>query len=455
MVEMEKNDNIPRLFGTSGIRGKVGTEITTQLALELGRAVATYLGGQGTVVVGYDTRTSNKMLESAICAGILECGCDILQLGMVPTPLVGYAASRLNASAGVMITASHNPSPDNGVKLWNPDGMAYSYDQEREIERIVHEKDFLQKDWDQIGHIYHVDDIETDYIQELLEQVDIKPGLKVVVDCGSGAGSYLSPLVLRKAGCKVLTLNSQPDGFFPGRKPEPNEANLQELMKTVQVTGADLGIAHDGDADRMVAVDENGQMAGFDKLLALVSRSIGGKVITTVDASLCLDECLAEVGGEVVRTKVGDVHVAQCIVEHAASFGGEPSGTWLHPEFCMCPDGILSALRVVELVSQGEPLSKMLDSITEYPTLREKLPCPNQDKERIMESVSSHLEGHFKGVVHVNTIDGVRISFEDGSWVLVRPSGTEPYVRITLEGKTEKRAQDICRISTEFIENIL
>lgn len=455
MKNKELIKDIPRLFGTSGIRGKVGTDITTQLALEVGRAVATYLGGKGQVVVGYDTRTSNKMLENAVCAGLLECGCDIFQLGMVPTPLVGYAASRLNASAGIMITASHNPSPDNGIKLWNRDGMAYSYDQEMEIERIVHEKDYLQKPWDEIGHILPVDDIVPQYLQELLEQVDIQPGLKVVVDCGSGAGSYLSPLALRKAGCEVLTLNSQPDGFFPGRKPEPNEANLQELMKTVQVTGADLGIAHDGDADRMIAVDETGQMAGFDKLLALVSKHIGGKVITTVDASLCLDDCLSEVGGSVVRTKVGDVHVAQCIVEHGASFGGEPSGTWLHPDFCMCPDGILSALRVVELVSQQGPLSKLLASIPEYPTMREKLACPNEDKERIMESVSSQLEGHFEGVVEVNTIDGVRISFEDGSWVLVRPSGTEPYVRITLEGKTEERAREICLISTQFIEKNL
>lgn len=448
-------NSIPRLFGTSGIRGKIGEKITTQLALDVGKAVATYLNGKGTVVVGYDPRTSNKMLENALCAGLMECGCKVLYLGMVPTPVVGFAASRLKADAGVMITASHNPSPDNGIKLWNPDGMAYSTKQELEIERIVHEKDYLTKNWDELGTKKEVKYIVSQYVQELLDLVEIKPGLKVVVDCGSGAASYLSPLILRKAGCEVLSLNSQPDGFFPGRKPEPNQDNLRDLMKTVQLVGADLGIAHDGDADRMVAVDDNGNMADFDKLLALVSSRIGGTVITTVDAAMCMDECLESVGGSVIRTKVGDVHVAQEIVEQNASFGGEPSGTWLHPEFCMCPDGILSALKVVELVSQQGPLSELLAAIPEYSTVREKLPCSNENKIRVMESVESSLEACFDEVVDVNNIDGVRISFEDGSWVLVRPSGTEPYVRITLEGRTSVRAQEILRISADFIEEAM
>jgi phosphoglucosamine mutase len=168
-----------------------------------------------------------------------------------------------------------------------------------------------------------------------------------------------------------------------------------------------------------------------------------------------MDECLEQVGGSVIRTKVGDVHVAQEIVKEGASFGGEPSGTWLHPDFCMCPDGILSALRVVEMVSQQGTLSELLASIPEYPTLREKLPCPDINKISVMEIVESELESCFNGTIHVNNIDGVRISFEDGSWVLVRPSGTEPYIRITLEGRTKSRAEEIRKISTDFILEIM
>ena len=453
IIKQTKPEESPRLFGTSGIRGKIGKKINSHLALKVGKAVSTYLNGEGIVVVGYDPRTSNNMLENALCAGIMEGGCDVLCLGMVPTPVVGFAAFRLNAAAGVMITASHNPSPDNGIKLWNSDGMAYSTEQEIEIEHIIHTKDYLNKNWDKLGEKKEVNDINSAYINELLGLVNIKKSLKVVVDCGSGAASHLSPLILRKAGCEVLSLNCQPDGFFPGRKPEPNNENLKDLMKTVQITGADLGIAHDGDADRMVAVDDNGKMADFDKLLALVSCRAGGTIITTVDASLCIDECLKKVGGNVIRTKVGDVHVAQEIVKKSASFGGEPSGTWIHPEFCMCPDGILSALKVIELVSQKGPLSKLLASIPDYPTMREKLSCSNEKKITVMKIVEASLEGCFDDVENVNNIDGIRISFKDGSWVLVRPSGTEPYIRITLEGRTKTRASEILRISTEFIEN--
>ena len=446
---------IPKLFGTSGIRGKIGEEITPELALDVGKAISTYLGKGHDVVIGYDTRTSNLMMERAISAGILQGGCNVLSLGMVPTPLVGYAAMKLGADAGVMITASHNPSPDNGIKLWNPDGMAYLQEQERIIERIIHEKDFCNASWQDIGKIKDISSVINDYIEDILNLMNIKPGLNVVVDCANGAASYLSPLILRKAGCHVVSLNAQPDGFFPGRKPEPSEANLQELMKVVKATGADLGIAHDGDADRMIAVDDTGRMADFDKLLALVSAEIGGCVVTTVDASACIDRVMEKVNGKVERTKVGDVHVAEMIHDINATFGGEPSGTWLHPQFCMCPDGILSALRVIELVQNKGPLSKLLNDIPSYPTIRDKIDCREDQKDPIMQKAETDLALIFDDVVDVNLKDGVRISFKDGSWVLVRPSGTESFVRITLEGKTEDKAIIIHEASAKFIRSLL
>ncbi|MBE2899848.1 phosphoglucosamine mutase [Methanothermobacter thermautotrophicus] len=446
-------DKKPRLFGTSGIRGRFGEKVTLELAVDTGRALATHLGGEGEVVVGYDTRTSSQLLENAVTAGIIECGCDVTRLGMVPTPLVGYAASRLGADAGVMITASHNPAPYNGIKLWNPDGMAYSPSQERIIEAIIHSRDFKRKGWDELGSISSID-IRDEYVREVLETVEIKKPLKVVIDSGCGAASHLSPLIFRKAGCRVITLNSQPDGFFPGRDPEPVPENLSELMDAVRSTGADLGIAHDGDADRMVAIDDKGRFASFDKLLALMAREIGGKIITTVDASLCVDECLGDCG-EVIRTRVGDVHVASAIAEEGARFGGEPSGTWLHPDFCMCPDGILSALRVAELVASRGPLSELLEEVPSYPNMRDKVPCPDGKKESVMERVAAGLSDQFRETSDVNTIDGVRISMDDGSWVLVRPSGTEPYIRITLEGKTEEKARYIHERTRSYLENLI
>jgi len=448
-----KINSIPRLFGTSGIRGKIGTTITADLALMLGHAISTLLGAGSNVVVGYDSRISNQMLEKALTAGILEGGCHVFSLGMAPTPLVGYATMKL-ADAGVMITASHNPPQDNGLKVWNSNGMAFQSHQERELERIIHDKTFSSVSWENIGKIKDIKNISSQYIEDLLGFVPLKPGLKVVVDCANGAASYLSPLILRKAGCEVITLNCQPDGFFPGRMPEPSAANLQELMKMVKATGADVGIAHDGDADRMVAVDDEGNMADFDKLLSLIAADIGGCVVTTVDASSTIDLCL-ENEGEVIRTKVGDVHVAEAIEKHRASFGGEPSGTWIHPDFCMCPDGILSALRVVSLVQKKGPLSQLLREMPSFPTLREKINCNESQKDKIMEKVEEEFPQLFAVVVEANLIDGVRISMEDGGWILIRPSGTEPYIRITLGGRTTAEAEDLMEKSKQFMGGIL
>ena len=442
-----------KLFGTSGIRGKVKSEVTAELALNVGKSLASYLNNQGTVVLGYDTRTTNVMLDQAICAGLLESGVDVIKIGMVPTPLVGYATEKLNADAGIMLTASHNPSEYNGIKLWNKNGMAYTSSQESEIEDIYNNKTYKSVNWDKVGSLSFNDEIKSKYIDDLVDLVDIKPGLKVVIDCASGAGSEISPLVFRKAGCQVTTLNSQVDGFFPGRNPEPNADNLQTLMKTVVSIGADLGIAHDGDADRMITVDEKGNISPFDSLLALISKKFGGTVVTTVDAGLCMDESLKEVGGKVLRTKVGDVNVAEVIIEENATFGGEPSGTWLHPDFCMCPDGILSGLRMAEIVSSEGKLSKLLEEIPTYPNIREKITCSKEAKFKVMENMEELLNSEFDDIKEVNSIDGVRLTFNDDSWVLVRPSGTEDYVRITLESKNQERAESIRDICVELIKN--
>ena len=441
-----------KLFGTSGIRGKIGSEVTCELALNVGKSLAYSLNNQGTVVLGHDTRTTNEMLDQAICAGLLESGVNVVKIGMVPTPLVGYATLKLGADAGIMLTASHNPSQYNGIKLWNNNGMAYTQAQERKIEEIYADKLYTSVSWDKIGSLSFNDQIKGQYIDDLVSMVNIKKGLKVVIDCASGAGSEISPLVFRKAGCEVTTLNSQVDGFFPGRNPEPNAENLQNLMKTVVAVGADLGIAHDGDADRMITVDEKGNISPFDSLLALMSKEFEGDIVTTVDAGLCMDE---SVKGEVIRTPVGDVNVAEEIININASFGGEPSGTWLHPDFCMCPDGILSGLRMAEVVSREGKLSELLNNIPSYPNIREKITCSKEAKVKVMENMKELLTSEFDDISEVNSIDGLRLTFSDDSWLLVRPSGTEDYIRITLESRKLNRAKSIKETALKIIKENL
>lgn len=450
--------DIPRLFGTSGIRGKYQEEITPELALNVARALAKYIGGKGKkVVIGTDTRTTAKIFENIMSAGLLECGCDVLHLGMVPTPTVGYATLKKGADAGIMITASHNPSQYNGIKLWNNDGLAYKQEQEREIEKIVYEEDFDKVGWDELGREYDISSFKDEYVNDIIKISEIDPSkpLKVVVDCASGAGSQLSPEALRRAGMQVITMNAQPDGFFPGRMPEPNSANLQELMKAVKVLNADVGLAHDGDADRMIAIDENGNISDFDKLLTIMAMEFGGCVVTTVDASACLDTAMEKIGGSVLRTPVGDVHVAESINENNATFGGEPSGTWLHPDFCMCPDGLLSGLRIVRAIQVHGKLSKQLDAIENYPTIREKVTCSNDKKEEVMKIVEEEFVNEFDDIKEVLTIDGVRLSFKDNSWVLIRPSGTEAYIRITAEAKNQEDLNKINEISKNFLEKLI
>jgi len=448
-----------KLFGTSGVRGVVSEEVTPELALDLGLALATHLGGDGSVVLGKDPRTSSDMLESCLISGLLSGGCDIKRLGIVPTPAVSFAVRRLNAKAGIMITASHNPPEYNGIKFWGSDGVAYTPEQEGEIERIYFGKRMKPATWDKIGKVGAVDVLPS-YIDELAGAVKLKRGYKVVVDCGNGAGSLVTPYLLRKLGCEVVTLNSQLDGFFPGRGLEPSPENLGELCSVVKSLGVDIGLAHDGDADRIAAVDEKGRVAEPDKLLALISahqvRKKGDIVVTTVDASGTVDECVGAKKSKVVRTKVGDVSVAAEIRKRGAIFGGEPCGAWIFPEVHLVPDGPLAAAKILELLElTGRRLSELLDELPEHPTVRKKIACPNEKKAATMKKFESGLRREFKGISDVLTIDGIRFSFRDGSWVLVRPSGTEPYIRITAGGKKEENVEKVAGKAAKILKSLL
>ncbi|NJD75881.1 MAG: phosphoglucosamine mutase [Candidatus Methanoperedens sp.] len=407
------------LFGSSGIRGLANKEITPELALKVGYAVGSMYGS---VVIGKDPRTSAEMIEHAMIAGLLSAGCNVARAGMIPTPTLAFAAK--NFGCGVMITASHNPSEYVGIKLWSKSGMAFDTGQQDEIESILEKSAWKVAQWNNIGKV----DIEPGAIKEHSEAILDKVGkasLKVVVDCGCGAASVITPYLLREMGCRVFTLNSQPDGHFPGRYPEPVEENLSLLKSTVAATNADLGIAHDGDADRMMAVDNKGRFVSGDKMLAFFAvREARNAIAVPVDTSRIIDDLLARI--KISRTKVGDVYVAEELNKIHGEFGGEPSGAWIFPGMSLCPDGIYAAARLVEIVEKEGDFSRLLDSIPQYPVKRGAFPC--SDKKKAMAEVAER----FAELGNINTLDGIRADMEDG-WVLVRPSGTEPKIRITVE----------------------
>ena len=411
------------LFGSSGIRGLANSEITPELALKVGLAVGSL---HDSAVIGRDPRTSGEMIEHAIISGLLSAGCNVSRTGMVTTPTLAFAAR--NYDCGVMITASHNPPEYGGIKLWNKDGMAFDTPQQDEIESIIEKRNWKTAKWDNIGKVDEISSVE-EHATMILGKVG-KASLKVIVDCGCGAASTITPYVLRRMGCSVITLNSQPDGFFPARNPEPIEKNLEMLKKATIAFGADLGLAHDGDADRMMAIDGRGRFIDGDRLLAFFGKWETRKsIVVPVDTSIMVDDVLQ--GRKVYRTRVGDVYVAEELKKRNAEFGGEPSGSWIFPEISLCPDGIYAAARLVEIVQNEGKLADLIDELPSYPMLRGAIPCRNEQKESAMRNISMELQK----LGSVSDIDGIRVETDNG-WILVRPSGTEPKIRITAEARS-------------------
>jgi phosphoglucosamine mutase len=432
------------MFGTSGIRGPVGDEVTADLALAVGRALGI---DTDRVVVGRDPRESGRLLTDALTAGLRESGTDVLDLGLAATPTVGRAVAWEDADAGVSITASHNPPQDNGIKLWQPTGQAFDAELRDRISERVREDAAALVGWDQLGDRTAVDATER-HRDTLVESVELDRSLSVVVDVGNGAGGVTAD-ALDALGCDVETLNAQPDGSFPGRPSEPTAENCQSLATLVGDSDADLGIAHDGDADRMRAVTADGDFLSGDVLLALFGRdaaSAGERVAVPVDTSLAVADYLAEAGIETTRTPVGDVYVAAAASEPDVAFGGEPSGAWIWPDETLCPDGLLAACKIVALAAE-RPLAERAADIETYPIRRTSVEI--DDKAAVMDRVRDTVSERYDDV---STLDGVRVDRGDG-WVLLRASGTQPLVRITAEARDPDRAEELFGEARELLES--
>ncbi len=413
-----------QLFGTSGIR-RLADKNLFQLALEVGLAVGKVYDS---VVVSSDTRTSNEAMKHALISGLLAAGSRCCDAGVIPTPTLAFATREFDA--GAMITASHNPPEYNGIKLLNPDGSAFSPNQQKQIEEMVSDGSLTAARWDKIKSSSVYSGAVARHIEQILRDFPGRLELKVVLDCGCGAASVITPYLLRKLGCEVVTLNCYPSGFFP-HAIEPTEANLSDLIRATREFSADLGIAHDGDGDRMMAVDDKGRFIPGDKLLALFAQETGAKgIVTTIDASMTIDE----MGFSVTRTRVGDTCVSEEL-KKGGDFGGEPSGSWVFPNISLCPDGVYSAARLVAIASR-QKLSQLVDSIPRYPLLR-----GNISSEGV---VMSNLERQLVAMepLSVSNIDGIKLNFTDG-WLLIRASGTEPKIRVTAEAKSEARVHQL------------
>ncbi|TKX60224.1 phosphoglucosamine mutase [Halorubrum sp. SS7] len=439
------------MFGTSGVRGPVGEAVTADLALDVGRALAT--DGAATVVVGRDARDSGRMLTRALVAGLTECGADVIDVGVEATPTVARAVAREGADAGVVVTASHNPAPDNGIKLWTASGRAFGEERNDRIAEIVEAEAFEFAGHDAIGAVEEREvavggDARRRHERALRETVPLPDDLSVVVDLGNGVGRVTAD-ALHAAGCDVETLNGQRDGRFPGRPSEPTAANCETACEVVAATDADLGIVHDGDADRMMAIDERGRFVAGDALLALFARreaGAGDRVAVPVDTSLLVADALAEVGAEVTYTPVGDAYVAAEASKPGVAFGGEPSGAWIWPDRTPCPDGPLAACILTALVGAEGSLAALVDDLPEYPIRRDSV--RTDAKSAIVERVAEAAAVEYEDV---SSLDGVRVE-TDAGWFLVRASGTEPLVRITAEARDEGDADALFETARGLVD---
>src|SRR6056297_250453 len=439
------------MFGTSGVRGPVGDEVTAALALDVGRALAT--DGAETVVIGRDARDSGAMLTRALTAGLTECGSDVIDVGVEATPTVARAVDREGADAGVVVTASHNPAPDNGMKLWTASGRAFDEARNDRIAEIVETAAFEFAGHDAIGTVEVREatvggDARRRHERTLRETVPLPDDLSVVVDLGNGVGRVTAD-ALHAAGCDVETLNGQRDGRFPGRPSEPTAANCETACEVVAATDADLGLVHDGDADRLMAIDERGRFVAGDALLALFARreaEPGDRVAVPVDTSLLVADTLGEVDAVVTYTPVGDAYVAAEAAKPGVAFGGEPSGAWIWPERTLCPDGPLAACILTGLVGAAGSLAALVDELPEYPIRRDSV--RTERKAAIVERVGEVAAAEYDDV---STLDGVRVE-TDAGWFLVRASGTEPLVRITAEARDEADADALFETARGLVD---
>jgi len=447
-----------KLFGSSGVRGLVNVDLTPILAAKVGMAVATFANVKK-VFVARDTRVSGLMLENALVSGLLAGGIKVYGLGVLPTPALAYLTKRLDADAGVMITASHNPPQYNGIKIFHGDSMAYGEEKQNKIEEIIEKERFGLMDWRNIGEATSIDESHK-YIEMIQKNVKLRKKWHVIVDPGCGATCSIAPMIFEGLGCKVTAINAQPDGFFPARSSEPNTESLKSLAKIVREFGADVGIAYDGDGDRVAFIDEKDSFVDSDRVLAAYASHVtmkegGGTVVVNVEASMCVEKMVEAHGGEVKRTRVGDVYVAEAIKQHKAVFGGEPCGAWIHPQFHYCPDGILSSVLLLKaLEDKDKKLSELVAETPQYITLRENISCKNKAKYKVVEKVGEGLKSAFKAYKDFSTVDGVRLALKNG-WILVRASGTEPVVRLTVEGETLKATKEIMEKGVGLVKKLV
>ena len=446
-----------KLFGTDGVRGEANVVLTAELAYQLGRAAAYVLkrdgipGKENAMVIGKDTRISGDMLEASLIAGICSTGVNVYQAGVIPTPGVAVLTRMLNAMAGVVISASHNPYQDNGIKFFSPLGTKLPDEVEAAIEAVIADglKDVPSPSGAEIGRVIAYPEGAEKYSDFLQRKVDGNfGGLRVVADCANGAASFIAPKLLRSLGADLTAISCRPDGININNN--CGSTHLEQLQKAVQEQQADLGIAYDGDADRLLAVDQNGRVVDGDRLLLIFGSYLEKQgllakdtVVITVMSNMGLKIALKEKGIKTLETKVGDRYVIEGMKESGAVLGGEQSGHIVFGLDNTTGDGILSSLKLLQIVKQsGKTLAELADEMEQYPQILINVRV--KDKNGWEEKAEIR-----------QAIETAQAELADTGRILVRASGTENLLRVMVEGKQQEQIERLANQIADVVKAVM
>ena len=443
-----------RLFGTDGVRGEANVTLLPEMAYRLGRAATIYFGKesdeQPLIIIGRDTRISGEMFESALTAGICSAGGRAMLAGIIPTPAIAYLARKHKAKAGIVISASHNPFHDNGIKFFGGDGYKLPDAVEDELEAIVHQLEtddnYPRPTAEHIGHIEYRTDLLNQYMEFVLSTCKERfDGVKVVLDCANGAAYEAMPKILRRLGANVKVIHALPNGT--NINDGCGSTHLESLQKAVLENGADFGIAHDGDADRCLCVDEKGQVIDGDHILVMCAMDMmkEGKlpyntVVTTVMANIGFHQAIKKAGGRAEITKVGDRYVLENMLKNGYKIGGEQSGHLIFTDFSTTGDGLITALQVLSsLKRSGRKASDLTALMTTYPQLLVNVKVATKEGWETNEAIKEAIA------------EGDKELGENGR-ILVRPSGTEPLIRVMAEGPDQAQLDRICHAIADVVK---
>ena len=445
-----------KFFGTNGIRGVFSDDFTLEFVHDMTLAIATYFK-KGPILVGYDGRESSQIIAKVVCSTLNYAGLDCNNTGLVPTPCLEYAVKKLGYSGGIMITASHNPPQYNGIKLAAKDGVEISREDELIIEDI-----FLKKNWIKNPSKWGITEKEDRainvYVDGITSQIDSQKikskNLKVVLDLGNGAQAVTAPIFCKSLGCKIFLINEKIDGLFPGRGSEPTPQNLSELSKIVQQNNADLGIAFDGDGDRSIFCDNNGEILTGDKSALVLTKFILQKnpnslVVTCLNSGSNIELVANEFNSKVIRTKVGSVEVSRKMVPTNALIGFEENGGFMFGKHNQVRDGCMTLALMLEFLATSEKtLSEEISNLPSSFTTKDKVACSQEDSKKIIQSLKEEFPNS-------DTTDGIKITSNSKNWVMVRPSGTESIIRIYGESETQQKLDTLMSKYLQKVRSVI